>query len=51
MSNALIGWSKRKELMLQTKSWTIFGQYPSTWSVENCGSGIGGDISERTAGF
>ena len=40
MSNALIGWSKRKELMLtltKTKSWTIFGQYPSTASVENCG--------------
>ena len=25
------------EQMLQTKSWTIFGQYPSAWSVEDCG--------------
>ena len=30
-----IGWSKKKELMLQTKSWIILGQCPSTWSVEN----------------
>ena len=28
--------NQEKELMLQSKSWTIFGQYPSTWSVENC---------------
>ena len=35
-SNASIGGSKKKELILQTKGWTIFGQHPSTWSVENC---------------
>ena len=36
-SYASIGCSMKKELMLQTKIWTIFGQYPSTCSVENCG--------------
>ena len=27
-SNALIGWSNKKELMHKPKGWTIFGQYP-----------------------
>ena len=36
-SNASIVWSKKKEWMVQTKRWIIFGQYPSTWSVKKCG--------------
>ena len=44
-------WTKKEELMLQTKSWMIFGQYPSTWSVEICGLGIGGGTYKNTAGF
>ena len=36
-SHVCIGWSKKKELMPQTKGSMIFGQYPSTWSVRSCG--------------
>ena len=37
MSNASIAWIKKRELMLQTKGGTIFGQYPSALSMKNCG--------------